>query len=205
MKTGKLVVMASGAGSTFKAIAVAAQSGELNAEVVGLVVSRDGVGAIDYAKEFGIPYAVLSPSAFANRELWDQALADQVAKWQPDLVALAGFTLLIGPRFLERFEMQVVNIHPSLLPKFGGQGMYGLKVHQAVLAAGESQTGITVHYVTGEYDRGPAVAQKFVPVEKNDSAESLAERVKDVEKEFYISVLEELFMRKAANKPTQQH
>ena len=199
-KASKLVVMASGAGSTLSAIAEAIQIGKLQAQLAGVVVSRQGVGAIDQARKFGVPCVVLSPKDFSSHEDWDQALSLQVAKWQPDLIALAGFTLLLGSQFLQRFKGQIVNTHPSLLPKYGGKGMYGMKVHQAVVAAKEKQSGITVHQVTAEYDEGPIVAQRQVQIEKNESAESLAERIKSIEKEFYISVLGQLLEENNLNK-----
>ncbi|MGE0763612.1 MAG: phosphoribosylglycinamide formyltransferase [Bdellovibrionales bacterium] len=193
MKNSKrLVVLASGEGSTFRGIAEAAQSGQLPAQVVGLAVSRAGIGALENARQLQVPYQIFNPHDFQSRDEWDQGLTEQVEAWRPDLIALAGFTQLLGERFLKRFEGRVVNTHPSLLPKYGGQGMYGLRVHQAVVAAKEKESGITVHHVTAKYDAGPIVAQKSLLLAENETAESLAGRLKQIEKEFYISVLARL-------------
>ncbi len=185
----RLAVLASGEGTTFKAILEACQKGSLPADIAGLVVSRESAGALQHARSANIHCEVLDPRKFSSRDEWDRRLTETLTSWRPDWVVLAGFTHLLGPRFLKEFEGRAVNTHPSLLPKHGGQGMYGLKVHQSVLDANESESGITVHFVTGEYDSGPVIAQKKVMVEKEDTAESLAARIKGVEKEFYLSVL----------------
>lgn len=195
MGSKRLVVLASGEGSTFRAIAEASQQGRIPADVVGLGLSREGAGALVHAHELGVPSVVISPAACQSRLEWDQKLTDQVRDWKPHWIALAGFTQLLGPEFLKAFEGKVVNTHPSLLPKFGGAGMYGMKVHEAVLRSGEAESGVTVHVVTADYDTGPIIAQKTVKVLDHDTAESLAVRLKEVEKEFYISVLARLLAR----------
>lgn len=188
----RLVILASGTGTTFTAIAEACRSGRLNADLAGLVVSRDGAPVIDRAEEYGVPTVVVELARFKDRSQWDRTMTAATAGYEPTLVALAGFTQLLGPEFLKTFERRVVNTHPSLLPKYGGPGMYGRNVHEAVLRAKEKESGVSVHWVAGEYDSGPVIAQKPVPVYPGDTARNLAERVQGVEKDFYISVLSDL-------------
>ncbi len=185
----RLVVLASGTGSTFAALAEACRDGRLTADLAGLVVSRDSIGAIDLAEQYEVPTVVVEPSRFKDRKDWDRTLTAATNGYQPTLVALAGFTQLLGSEFLKLFEQRVVNTHPSLLPKHGGPGMYGRNVHEAVLKAKEKESGVSVHWVTGDYDTGQVIAQKSVPVFPGDTARTLAERVQAIEKEFYISVL----------------
>lgn len=188
----RLVILASGKGTTFTAIAEACKEGRLTGEISGLVVSRDGIPVIDKAEEFGVPTVVVEPARFRERSSWDHTLTAAVAGYAPDLIALAGFTQLLGPEFLKKFEGKIVNTHPSLLPKFGGPGMYGRNVHEAVLKAKEKESGVSVHWVAGDYDSGPVIARKSVPVYPGDTARTLAERVQAIEKDFYISILSDL-------------
>ena len=109
-----------------------------------------------------------------------------------DLVILAGYMKKIGYQMLDAFRGRIINIHPSLLPKYGGTGMYGMKVHAAVIAAGETETGVTVHVVDRDYDQGPILAQRVIPVETGDTPESLAARVLDTEHAIYVDTLDKL-------------
>lgn len=188
----RLVVMASGAGSTLEAMVLAAESGKLSAEVVGVILSRVELGAERIANEHGIESRVLDPRDFATSSAWDEAMLAQLQKWYPDWIALAGYTRKIGRRVLEEFAGRMINTHPSLLPRHGGQGMYGLKVHAAVLAANEKVSGVTIHFVEDEYDSGQILAQAEVAVMPNDSPETLAARVKAKEKILYVNTLEKL-------------
>lgn len=196
MSQSRLVVLASGEGSVFSAIEDACRDKKIDAEIIGLICSRDGIGAVDRAAAAGVACIVVAPNSFKNRAAWDEMLTTTVRQLDPNWIALAGFTQLLGPKFLKAFEGRVVNTHPSLLPKFGGQGMYGKRVYEAVLAAGEKETGITVHQVVGEYDSGPIVAQEKVSVLPNDTVETLSERVRAVEREFYPRVLADLLTQK---------
>jgi len=188
----KIAVLASGDGSNFESIVQAAHLGHLPAEIVGLVVSRDGVEAVRRAGRLKIPVVVLNPKNFADRGAWDVALRDQLVAWNADWVALAGFLALIGPAVLKKFSHRLINSHPALLPKFGGPGMYGHNVHQAVIAAGEVETGVTFHLVDEVYDHGRVLVQEKIPVLANDTAESLATRLKARENELYPRVLADL-------------
>jgi len=188
----KIAVCASGLGSNFASIVQASREGRLAADIVGLIANRPAIGALDKAKNLQIPAVTLAPQQFASRELWDSAMCSQLGDWGADWVVLAGFLTLIGTQVLLHYPQKVVNIHPALLPKFGGRGMYGDHVHRAVLAAGEAWTGVTIHLVDHIYDRGRIVAQENVRVENADTVETLARRVKAIEGSFYPKVLNDL-------------
>jgi phosphoribosylglycinamide formyltransferase-1 len=188
----KLAILASGEGTNFEAMVHAVRAGALQAEIVGLLTNRESCGAIDRAKKLKIPVEAITRGRFSSLELWDAALRDQLKKWQAEWVALAGFTGLIGPAVLKEFPNRVVNSHPSLLPKFGGKGMYGDKVHAAVIEASEVETGITIHLLNERFDEGPIVAQQRVPIAADDTTAQLAERVKTAERDFYPRVLQDL-------------
>jgi len=190
--TPKIVVCASGEGTNFEAIVNASRAGALKAEVTGLITNRKGVGALGRAKLLGVPTKILNARDYAARSEWDREMVRQMELWKADWVVLAGFLALIGPQLLGRFPHRIVNSHPALLPKFGGEGMYGDRVHQAVLAAGELETGITVHTIDGQYDRGEILAQDKVQVLKGDTVGSLSDRVKAREVLFYPKVLNDL-------------
>ena len=188
----RVAIFASGEGSGFEAMVNASRQGQLAADICGLLVNRAQAKALARAQRLSVPAAVLSPLDFSDRDLWDQAVLAQLKEWRTDWVALAGFLTLVGPAVLTAFAGRVVNSHPALLPKFGGAGMYGAKVHQAVLTAGEKVTGVTIHLVDGEYDRGRILHQAQVGVEGNDTAASLATRVKNLEHRIYPIVLNDL-------------
>lgn len=188
----QLVVCASGDGSNFEAIVHASRSGQLQAQVAGLVASRPGVRALERAARLGVPAAVVAAKDFSSRQAWDEAMAAQLRAWKADWVVLAGYLALVGPAVLRSYPNRIVNSHPALLPRYGGAGMYGDKVHAAVLAAGEKETGITVHLIDEVYDRGRILAQERVEVLPGDSAADLAARVKSREAVFYPKVLNDL-------------
>jgi len=188
----KISILASGDGSNFQALVEASRSGILNAEVAGLITNRPKAPALLRAENLKIPSATLSPKAFSQRDDWDRAVLKTLQEWKTDWVVLAGFLTLIGPRVLKAFPNRVVNIHPALLPNFGGEGMYGMRVHEAVLAAGALETGITLHLVSEEYDRGKNLAQFKIPVIKGESADALAARIRELEHRHYPRVLNDL-------------
>jgi len=187
--SARIVVLASGEGSTFAALAEACRAGTLPAEIVTLVVSRDGVGASKLAGQLRIPILVFSPREFSSSSQWDVNLAQALKVINPDLIVLAGFMLKLGPEMIKAFPRKIINTHPSLLPKYGGKGMYGRNIHEAVLAAGEPETGVTVHYVTEDYDSGPVISQERLKVLPEDTVESLERRVKEAEKNHLVSAL----------------
>lgn len=177
-----LAVLVSGRGSNLQAILAAIREQRLPARVVAVIGDR-AAPARDLARAEGIPF--LSPGG--DEELC-AALRERGVQW----VALAGYLHRIGPRVLAAYPNRVLNIHPSLLPAFGGQGMYGQRVHRAVLAAGVRETGASVHIVTEDYDQGPVLARERVAVLPGDSPESLAARVLAVEHRLYPDTLARL-------------
>lgn len=183
-------VLVSGGGSNFEALVAAARRGELPGASFPLLISnKPGVGALDRSARLGVPARVLAPASFPDRATYFDAVADAFEKSGVRVVCLAGFLLKVEPNFVRRFSGRILNIHPALLPKFGGKGMYGHHVHAAVLAAGEKESGCTVHLVDDDFDHGPAIAQARVPVRPGDTAEQLAARVLEQEHRLYPAAL----------------
>ncbi len=185
----RLAVFASGGGSNFQAILDAIQRGELPAEVGLLVSDRPTAGAIRRAEAHRIPAAILPPSTFEDESAYVYALQKQLDEHRVNFIALAGYLKKIPSPIVQQYYGRMINIHPSLLPAFGGKGMYGLRVHRAVLAYGAKWTGATVHLVDEEYDHGPIVLQEPVPVLPEDTPEILAARVLRVEHRLYPKAL----------------
>lgn len=186
-----IVVLASGSGSNFQSILDAIQSGIIeNAIVTGLIAGRPGIRAIERAESAGIPVAVL-PEAGDETQMTN-TLTLQLGKWKPDLIVLAGFLKKIPEALVKQYRNKIINIHPSLLPKFGGKGYYGLKVHKAVIASGETDSGCTVHFVTEEYDEGDIIRQVRVHVNQNDTPETLAARILAEEHKLLPAVINDL-------------
>ncbi len=175
MKRIAILVGSQGRGSNMANLASACASGRLGARAALVVSPRAGTKAVSRAEALRVPVEVLNhrEEGYADRLL---ALLDGM-----DLVCLAGYMTLLPGAVVEAFPNRVLNIHPALLPKFGGKGMYGIHVHEAVIAAGEAESGCTVHYVSERYDEGAVILQKRCPVLPGDTPESLAERVLDLE------------------------
>jgi len=186
----KLGFLASGRGSNMLAIIDNCIAGKLNAEPAVVISNNADAGALEYARGAGIPAFHLSSKTHKDDSVLDDEITNTLKSHKVDWVILAGYMKKIGPGLLEEFKGKIFNIHPSLLPKHGGQGMYGLHVHEAVLASGESETGVTIHMVDGEYDQGRILSQKRVPVEEGDDAATLAARVLKVEHELYSETLQ---------------
>ena len=184
----RLAFLASNNGSGFRAITAAIEKGRLAATPVLAISNRRTAPALGYAIEHGVPVRVIPTSADPAGA--DRRLAEALISAMPDLVILSGYLRKLGPATLGAFKGRILNIHPALLPKFGGQGMYGRRVHEAVLAAGETVTGATVHVVDGEYDHGPIVAQCEVPVQVGDTAADIERRVTSVEPALFVSTLQ---------------
>lgn len=172
-----------------QAIIDACTSGRLPA-VPAVVISNNGAsGALERAQALQLPAYALGGAEYGDPARLDQAVLDILRKHHVDLVVLAGYMKQVGPRTLAGFPGRVINVHPALLPAHGGRGMYGSRVHSAVLLAGEKETGVTIHVVDSGYDTGPILAQRRVPVLPGDSVESLAARVLPVEHELYVETL----------------
>jgi phosphoribosylglycinamide formyltransferase-1 len=172
----RVVVLLSGRGSNFRAIAEAG----LPIEIVAVVSNRPQAGGLVWAREQGLPTVALNHTGFADREAFDAKLADEIERHQPDLVVLAGYMRILSPAFIARFEGRLLNIHPSLLPAFPG-----LKTHERALAEGVKIHGCTVHFVTAQLDHGPIVIQAAVPVRNDDTPETLSARVLAQEHRIY--------------------
>jgi formyltetrahydrofolate-dependent phosphoribosylglycinamide formyltransferase len=185
-----LGVFASGRGSNFKAILNAIREGRLDAEVRLLLSNKLDAGAITTAKENNVPSAVISSGNFSSRNLFVNAMLSALSRHGVQLIALAGYMKKMPSEVISAYRNRIVNIHPALLPSFGGKGMYGHYVHEAVIEQGCKITGATIHIVDEAYDHGPIVAQRCVPVEENDTAETLAARVLKVEHQLYPEVLQ---------------
>jgi len=189
----RLGVLVSGRGSNLEAVLAAAGSGKLpHVEPVVVISNRAGVRALAVAREHRIPALVLAGREFPDLAARDAAIGRALTAAHCDLALLAGYDQLLRPSFFAAFRGRVINIHPSLLPRHGGPGMTGLAVHASVLAAGERETGVTIHEVTPELDQGPPIEQVSVPVLDDDTVERLAERVLAIEHQTLVRVLSRL-------------
>lgn len=188
----RLGFLASHGGSSMQAIHKAIQAGKLNAEACVLISNNSQSRAAAFAKENSIPTYHLSLKTAHPPELLDRAILDTLIAHDVQFVILSGYMKKLGPQTLSTYKNRILNIHPALLPKFGGQGMYGNHIHEAVLVAKEKMTGITIHLVDEFYDHGTIIAQCQVPVLETDTAESLATRVKERERRFFVEVLQQL-------------
>lgn len=185
----QIAVLASHAGTVLQAIVDACQSGQLSADVCLIISNNSRSGAAARAERHGIPFRHLSGQTHPDPASLDDAILAALVEHGAELVFLAGYMKKLGPRTLGHFRGRVLNTHPALLPKFGGQGMYGARVHAAVLAGGELETGVSVHLVEAEYDTGPVIARAEVPVLPGDSVETLSQRVQTRERQFVVETL----------------
>ena len=176
----KLVVLISGSGSNLQSFIDQSQDGRLPAQIACVVSNRPEAKGLDRAQKAGIETCVIDHKAFDSREAFDAALADQIDQFTPDLVILAGFMRILTPEFVARFEGRMMNIHPSLLPKYPG-----LHTHQRAIDAGDSHAGATVHFVTAELDGGPPVLQAEVAINDGDDAATLAANTLVFEHQIY--------------------
>ncbi|MFI5202474.1 MAG: phosphoribosylglycinamide formyltransferase [Candidatus Kapaibacterium sp.] len=180
-------MFASGFGSNLKHIHREIIEGRLSGAELALVLSNNSAsGALEYARKHSIPSKHLSlASACGDVERFEKDLMDEMDERKIQIVALAGYLKKLPDSFVDRFEYKIVNVHPALLPSFGGSAMYGIRVHEAVLARGCKVSGASVHFVTREYDSGPIVLQQCCPVMEEDTPESLQRRVRDIEFELF--------------------
>lgn len=188
LKRCRLAVLLSGTGSTMVNLHEHIERGEVPAEIAVVVSSRKKVLGLERAAERGLTTRVLTRKRFRRDGAFDElayseALAELLAPFEPDLLVMAGFMTRLARPVLERWP--VVNVHPALLPLFGGDGFYGHHVHEAVLEAGVKITGATVHFADADYDRGPIIVQEAVAVREDDTADTLAARVQEAERRIY--------------------
>lgn len=175
-----IVVLASGSGSNFQALL---DDAVVRPALSKLICNRPGAGCLERAARAGLSSKVIDHKEFASREDFDQALAEQIEAEGADFIVMAGFMRILGKEFMQRFDGRMLNIHPSLLPKYKG-----LNTHQRALDAGDSEAGVSVHWATAELDGGPLIAQRRVLVQPNDDASSLAKRVLAQEHQLYPAV-----------------
>lgn len=179
--------LASGRGSNLQAVIEACKSGRLRATPRVVISNNSASGALERARQEGIPAYHLS--SHTHGEGLDEAILRTLQRHEVELVVLVGYMKKLGPRTLAAYRNRIVNIHPALLPKFGGQGMYGMNVHKAVIEAGERESGATIHLVDEEYDHGAILAQTRVPVLPDDTPQTLAQRVLEREHGFLVETL----------------
>jgi formyltetrahydrofolate-dependent phosphoribosylglycinamide formyltransferase len=185
--TVRLAVLVSGGGTTLQNFLDRIADGRMDASVEVVISSNPAAFALDRAREAGIDTDVVRRRDFETQEAFSDAITAVLERYEFDLVALAGFTQRYV--FPKRFEGRVLNVHPGLLPKFGGQGMWGHHVHEAVLSAGETESGCSVIIADHEYDHGPVVVEKKVPVLPDDTPDTLAARVFEAEREAYPAAI----------------
>ncbi len=178
MSAVRIAVLCSGGGTNFQAIVNAKEAGLIpDGEIVLVVCDHAGAYVLERAKKYGIETAVFDRKSIPDRALRERAILETLEAHEVGLVVFAGFMTILSETFTKKYAGRAINIHPALLPSFGGQGMYGLHVHEAVLKAGVKVTGATVHYVTEVCDGGPIIAQKAVEVKEGDTPEILQKRV----------------------------
>ena len=176
----RLVVLISGNGSNLQAIIDNIANQNLPAQIVAVISNKAGAYGLERAEKAGIEQHVLSHKDFSDRQQYDLALKELIDQYQPDLIILAGFMRILSNEFVEHYSHKMMNIHPSLLPKYKG-----LNTHQRVIDAGDKEHGCSVHFVTPELDDGPVILQAKVKIEENDTAETLAKRVHEQEHRIY--------------------
>ena len=186
----KLGFLASRNGSSLRAIVAAVRSGQLDAEPRLVVSNNKAAPALAFAAEAGIP-ALCIPTQ-ADPEAADRRLAEALRGAGVELLVLSGYLRRLGPITLSAYRDRVLNIHPGPLPAFGGEGMYGRKVHEAVIASGVAEGGITIHLVDEEYDHGAVLARRAVPIAPGETAESLEAKVTGLEPEFFVETLQRI-------------
>lgn len=187
-----IAVFASHGGSDLQAIIDGCKDRRINATVAVVISNNENSMALERAAKENIPSYHLSAKKFGSEETLAREILGVLLQYNVDLIFLAGYMRLLHISILQKYHNRIFNIHPALLPKYGGKGMYGMNVHNAVIAAQERETGITIHRVNAEYDSGEIVAQTKVPVQQEDTAETLAARVLEREHEFLVEVISEI-------------
>lgn len=176
----KLAVLASGGGTDLQSVIDASEKNEIDAKVVVVVSDRENAFALERAKKHSIDACFVNPEN-KKREEHEKEVSKIIDKYNVDLIVLAGYLRMLTPYFISKYRNRIINIHPALLPFFGGKGMYGERVHKAVLDSGMKITGCSVHFVDESIDGGPIIIQKAVEVKDDDTVETLASRVLDEE------------------------
>ena len=192
----KVAVFCSGSGSNFQSLIDAVNRKELETSLV-LVASKSEIHAVTRAISNQLPYYIFNASEYSSQEEMYRELSTFLKSIKIDLIVLSGYLSILTPEFIKTFENKIINIHPSLLPKFGGLGFHGIKVHEAVIAAGETVSGCTVHYVNETVDAGKIIAAREVPVFSDDTPEVLKQRVFSAENTLLPQVVDQLLTRRS--------
>lgn len=187
-----IAVFASHGGSDLQAIIDGCKNNQISANVVVVISNNGDSRSLQRAKDEDIPAYHLSTKKFGNEEALAKEILDVLSEYNVDMIFLAGYMRMLHISVLEKYNNRIFNIHPALLPKYGGKGMYGMNVHMAVIEAKEIETGVTIHRVNAEYDSGEIVAQTKVAVLQNDTPEILAARVLEREHEFLVEVISDI-------------
>lgn len=180
----RIIVLVSGNGSNLQAIINACQNNLINGKIVAVISNKPDVYSLMRAKQANIPSHVINHKEFASREAFDNQLQLQIEEYQPDLIVLAGYMRILTPHFVQHYSGKMLNIHPSLLPKYPG-----LNTHRRAMEAGDKEHGTTVHFVTDELDGGPIILQAKVPIFDNDEEQDIVERVLAQEHQIYPLVI----------------
>jgi len=192
MHMKNIVVFASHNGSDLQAVIDGCREGKIAGRVAAVISNNNDAYALKRAGIAGIDGFCLNSALYPDETLFDRKTLEVLEKYDADIIFLAGYLKKIGPLVLQKYENRIFNIHPALLPKYGGRGMYGMNVHKAVIEAGEEFTGVTIHKVTADYDAGGIVKQAKIPVLKDDTPGTLAARVLELEHRFIVEVLSEI-------------
>lgn len=193
-----IAVFASHGGSDLQAIIDGCKNNQINARVAVVISNNGSSMALQRAETEGIPAYHLSAKKSGSEEALATEILDVLAQYNVEMIFLAGYMRMLHISVLEKYNNRIFNIHPALLPKFGGKGMYGMNVHMAVIEAKESETGVTIHRVNAEYDSGEIVAQTTLPVLESDTPEILAARVLEREHEILVEVISDIANGKIA-------
>jgi formyltetrahydrofolate-dependent phosphoribosylglycinamide formyltransferase len=189
MEKKRLAVFASGRGSNFRAILEQIHNGFIPAEVVLCITNNPTAGVIEIANSHNIPIRIIIPKNFPDASAFNDAILKELQAARVEYIILAGYLKMIGQQIIKAYPDRIINIHPALLPAFGGKGMYGHHVHQAVFESGAKVSGATVHLVNNEYDAGPIVLQQAITIENVQSAEEIAARVLEIEHKIYAQAV----------------
>jgi phosphoribosylglycinamide formyltransferase 1 len=188
----KIVIFASGSGSNAEKIILHFKN-HVQGNVVAVFTNNPHAKVIEKAKNLKVPVEIFNKEALLGNNI-----ADKINEIKPDLIILAGFLLKFPESIIKKYPKNIINIHPALLPKYGGKGMYGMHVHQAVLDNNEKETGITIHYVNEHYDEGAIIFQKSVNIEQCKTPEEIAKKVQDLEHQYFATIVEKIISQEHA-------
>lgn len=190
-----IAIFLSGTGSNFKSIAAAIERYEIPADITLVASNQPDAPGLHAARDMGLPTALFIRNDWLDGKEFADYMLEVLTRQKVDLIALAGYLRKIPPRVIRTFKGRIINIHPALLPDFGGKGMFGMNVHRAVIEAGVAESGVSIHLVNEEYDEGDVIAQRRVPVLKGDTPETLAARVLKVEHQLYPEIIKDIAIK----------